>query len=92
MDEKENEDKEKDQVVDDEKFLEDSNRFEELLNQIDHSRGITSSERSTLDVDLSQNEPNSISEEHGDTEYDERPPGDDFDDTTPEFEKVHSGN
>jgi hypothetical protein len=79
--------------VDEEKSLEDSNRFEELLNQIDQVRGVTVSEGSSVgqeaDVDLSQNEPNLFSEDQDDVEYNDRPPGDDI---TSEFSKTVSGN
>lgn len=60
-------------TVDDEQSLQDKQRLDELLNQIDKNRGVTVAQ----DEDMSVEEPNLFSEEQGEVEYDDQPPGDD---------------
>ncbi|XP_028517380.1 apical junction molecule isoform X2 [Exaiptasia diaphana] len=59
--------------VDEEQSLQDKQKLDELLNQIDRNRGVTADQ----DEDMSGEEPNLFSEEQAEVECDDQPPGDD---------------
>lgn len=70
--------------IDDEQSRQDKQRLDELLNQIDMNRGVSPGQEV---VTIGGEEPNSFSEEHGDVEGDDRPPGEEM---TP-YMKHHEG-
>lgn len=59
--------------TDDEESRQNQQRLDELLNQIDKNRGVSPSQEVET---IGGEEPNSFSEEHGDVEGDDLPPGD----------------